>query len=602
MSKYDMNSSLTENLKLTISELCEELNDEYIELLDKNIVEKETLSKEGFKKIFKNNNTFGLIDRLKSKLNFDIEVISKKNNQNKFEMLQLLKSLYYIERFGVISYSEVKSDFKGLPIIDILMKPRLSNITTTYSNISVYGDFFDRLIETLKPHIKDVENRINRIAKMEAVWGKVLEKQYDYVTSDKALCNHKNAEKELDRMNVFLKEKILVKLSYVKPEQQANTMFADGVLSTFFNILQLNRSLCFAYDWAQINSSAKFDNTPSDKYCQLFLEFENQTYDRTFITQVEKSLKDEPFDEEVAFVKNFISYFTPIPDHEVKDYKYAFKHLETVLFWLEHEKKGFDFSSRIPLCILATIIQEIVHQKKIQDKITNDYVGYNNKNKSLISALKKKNNVDSVLIAAWMTQLENRFAINYGSHALIKKKRELENHIFNIQYKVFSYNNLDDVEKVNEFILSFIIRNLYSDEGALYNSHKMIEIISNNLQGKAKQISRILFDWNRVFNAFKDLPADPDSEYLFEAVSKDIAKQINSFYNELPVDNIETIMKYMRTDFSIYRSESVSTNHVLIYSVDKEKNEVEFREYIDYFDDDKLAYLNDLGLSKFIKF
>ena len=35
MGKYDMKSSLTENLKLTISELCNELSEEYNELLGK---------------------------------------------------------------------------------------------------------------------------------------------------------------------------------------------------------------------------------------------------------------------------------------------------------------------------------------------------------------------------------------------------------------------------------------------------------------------------------------------------------------------------------------------------------------------------------------
>ena len=130
MGKYDMNSSISANMKLTISELCEELSDEYEKLQNKNILDNDNLSPDGFKKIFKHSNKYGLIDRLKSKLNFDIEALSQTSRQNKFEMLQLLKALYYIERFGVISYSEVKSDFKGLPIIDILMKPRLSNITT----------------------------------------------------------------------------------------------------------------------------------------------------------------------------------------------------------------------------------------------------------------------------------------------------------------------------------------------------------------------------------------------------------------------------------------------------------------------------------------
>ena len=602
MKKYDMNSSLTENLKLTVAELCDELNDEYMELLDKGILKDESISKEGFKKIFKHSNKYGLIDRLKYKLNFDIEKLSRKNRQNKFEMLQLLKSLYYIERFGVISCSEVTSDHKGLPIIDILVKPRLSNINTTYSYKSIYGDFFDRYINVLKPHIKDAEDRIVRIAKMEAVWRAVLEKQYDYVNSNNALCCHENAKEELDRMNGFLKDRILYKLSNVKSEHYANTNFSEDVLSTFFNIIQLNRTLCFAYDWIEINSSVSFDNVPTDKYCQLFLEFENRTCDRAFIAQVKKSFRKKTCYIEAAFIRDFITYFKPINDDDIKNYEYAFKHLETVLLWLEREKRGFDFSKKIPVVILATVIQEIVHQRKVKEKITNDYVGYNNKSKTLMSALKRKDDVDSVLIAAWITQLENRFSINFGAHELIEKKRELENHIFKIEQIIFSYNNLDDAEKVNEFILCFVIRNLCSHQFALSIANKCKNIISNNLQGEAKQISRICICDPNVLNAFKDLAADPDSEYLIKEVSNDIAKKINSFYNEIPTNNVQTIMKSMSTDFTIYRSNSVSTDHAIIYSIDKRNNEVVFCNYIDINDDAKLRYLADLGLSEFIRF
>ena len=601
MGKYDINSSLAENSNPTLSDLCKELSYEYEQLLDKEICINENLSPDGYKKIFKHNNKYGLIDRLKSKLNFDIEAPSKTSRQNKFEMLQLLKSLYYIERFGVISYSEVKSNFKGLPIIDILVKPRLSNITTTYSNISVYGEFFDRFIEILKPHIKDADDRINRIAKMEAVWGTVLEKQYDYVTSNNALYDHKNAKEELDRMSIFLKNTILHKLSYVKPEHHANTNFAEGVLTTFFNILQLNRTLCFAYDWSNINFSLSLDNNPPEKYDMLFLELENKTYDREFISQVKNSFTDEVYDEEVTFVRNLITYFKPIRSDDLNYYKYAFKHLETVLVWLEHEKKGFDFSKEIPVVILATIIQEIVHQRKVQDKITNDYVGYNNKNKSLISALNKKNDADSVLIAAWITQLENRFAINFGVHELIEKKREIENLVFAIKCTVFSYTNLDDVEKVNEFILHFVRRNLCSQQYALFIAEKSMEIIKKNLQGKANRIRDIRLMGPNVLNAFKDLAADPDREYLIEAVSKDIANKINSFYNENSDDYSECIMKTMGTDFGIYRSESVTTDHRLIYDVDKSENIVRFYQYHDIVQDNKLEYLEPLGLKAFIK-
>ena len=91
MGLYDIESKKSKSCKLTLIDLCRELVKEYEDKFpneEKNWKHEETL-----RKSFKNHDQSGLINKLKEKLSFDIEVIADKSDEEKFAKLKLLKLL-----------------------------------------------------------------------------------------------------------------------------------------------------------------------------------------------------------------------------------------------------------------------------------------------------------------------------------------------------------------------------------------------------------------------------------------------------------------------------------------------------------------------------
>lgn len=57
-----------------------------------------------------NSDESGIIDKLKSILNFDIEKIASTSQKEKFDMLKLLKKLYFIEKYGISRKKQYNED------------------------------------------------------------------------------------------------------------------------------------------------------------------------------------------------------------------------------------------------------------------------------------------------------------------------------------------------------------------------------------------------------------------------------------------------------------------------------------------------------------
>ena len=103
MSKYDIESRYRESYPVTLIDLCREIQAEE-EASDVN-TEKYSESAEHSKyeadylrNKFKNSDKSGSIDKLKSKKGFDIEKIAGEDKVQQYDMLRLLKILYYIEK------------------------------------------------------------------------------------------------------------------------------------------------------------------------------------------------------------------------------------------------------------------------------------------------------------------------------------------------------------------------------------------------------------------------------------------------------------------------------------------------------------------------
>lgn len=203
MGKFDINAQLTNESKLTKYDLCKDIHNE----IDSSYSFNDIMFK------LKNPQGSGLIDKLKKHLNFDIEKMEKVSTTEKFDTLKLLKELFSIEKDGLPKYVndyELTANIR-IHIIDILKKPRLSNIKSYYGNGTQYGEILEKLFDNIRSNVPDASERISKIEKIDSYWQYLAQKQFDYVFSDMALANMDNSLKELQRINKTL-ESIFNKL------------------------------------------------------------------------------------------------------------------------------------------------------------------------------------------------------------------------------------------------------------------------------------------------------------------------------------------------------------------------------------------------------
>lgn len=83
-------------------------------------------------------------------------------------MLKLLKVLFLIEKYGIPKRYAKHRDTKDIRIriIDILAKPRLSNVNSYLSEASQYGEIIDNLIDDIKSNVDDADMCIDMIERM----------------------------------------------------------------------------------------------------------------------------------------------------------------------------------------------------------------------------------------------------------------------------------------------------------------------------------------------------------------------------------------------------------------------------------------------------
>lgn len=604
MGKYDIDAKYSEDCDLTIGELCHEIKEEYYAYYVHNEKapreEKLFPSWETFYNKFKNSDQSGLVDKLVNNLNFDMESIAENNPLELFDMLKILKLLYYIEKIGDpkckkidYKYKESYSDDVRIQITDILKKPRLENIQSEFSNNSVYGKIFADMFDKIKNVVDDAEERCLRLEKINLYWEYITDSIFDYVITDKALAEPEDANNELERINRFLKEKVLARLQGIDVTGISNS---EGVMKTFFNILACHRLLCNEVDRININYHVSFSEPPSQEYVNNLKKYEFCEVKWDLLPIIIKRLSGENDNIEAGNLLYFISYGLEIPNTDIKHYKYAVKHAKIVASWIEKYKEA-DFSNGIPVDMLSAIMQEIISNKKNSDKVLNDYYGYNNKWKSILTALKKTNMADAVVMQAWIKKLENRVAVNYGAYALIQRKRDIEITIYEIKKILYSYRNLNDLEFVNDVLSHFVARSVTSRNLAMAIGVRFAKKIAANFCGAAKQIQNFQMwpEGINVLDMFREFLVDKHN--IEDAVAKDVARQVNAFYKE----ESTVTGRSMCCDFEIYYSEKYHHDFRFVFFVDKSSNYFEYRQFFEICSDDDVCEMKHLGLEKFIK-
>ena len=514
MGKYDIGAELTNECKLTAYDLAIEIATDF-GLFDAKSIEMQL----GYSKS-------GLLHKLNRLLNFDAKEMTNGSKEEQFKMYKLLKVLYIIEKYGkpkkVRAY-DTESEIR-IRLLDILSKPRMSNIDTYLVNSNEYENAIDWIISIIKEEVDDAEERIDLVDKVDAQWQYIAQKQFDYVTSNMALSDTDSALKELVRINNKL-DSIILEL---ESQSRTEVMPAEGVMRSFFNLLLNHKQLCYLTDRINMKSFLVIPQKPDDKYVSLYRKYESQVIHVDKIHIFKKSLKAKESPAIVTDLFNLLSYFEEIADSDYKHYNYAFDHCETVLSWLMREKDGSDFSKEVPMSVFVSVIQEIVYIKKnINDfKIKIDYYGYKASKVSVLSALKKQeeNEVSSVLVDIWIRRIENRFCGNFGVGDLIAEKNKAEIKTLVIRKYILSNIDMNILSAVNtELFHKVSVAHTSSSVAA--DTEKLFRVI----------LSYKLGNYDIYIERFK-LPDDSENIY-------DMFRELLYAYGQDIYDKLEEIAK-----------------------------------------------------------
>lgn len=585
MRKFDIDSKYSDNC-ISWHSLYMELASEFEESHPGEVIDEDTIRDK-----FRNSDGSGLVNKLKSVLNFDICGIAGDDRSERFDMFRILKLLFYIEKSGDPKKKAVSNNYR-VQITDVLAKPRLSNIPNEYTSYSVYGKCFGQLYSDVKKMVSDAEEREQRLGKINACWEYITEKIFDYVVDDNALTHPQEALRELERIDHFLDEKILAKF---KIHDVIHLSKPEKVLPAFFNLLACHKLLCNEYDRIRISYEICLTPAPDSKYVEIFKKYESCVAKWDILASIRKQLKSKNDDPLAKQILALVSYDKDIQDEDLKHYLYAIDKTKIVASWIE-KYKGVDFSNGILLNMLVVIMQELVDNKKNGNKISNDYYGYNNKCRSLMTAVKNPEKADAVILQAWIKKLENRTAVNYGAFDLIRKKREIETKIYEIESIIYSYRNLDDLEFVNSIIYRFVARaivsrNVAMDRGACF-AEKIVCDLNNELKNK------INFYMNpngiNVLDMFREFFWDRGE--IESSVAEEIAKQINEFYG----DDCLT-QKTMNVPFEMRLGADNCRNFLLIYCVNKRTNMLTYKQFFEVCSNADVDRMNSLGLEQFVR-
>jgi len=584
VSRYNLGQNESVNCALTIAELCNEIADENEDLVSN--------SQDTLRDKFKNHDKSGIIDKLGIILGFRIEEFD-----DKYDQLKLLKYLYCLEKNGL---SKNKSrryyDKTKIRIIDVLNKPRLDNINTPIATNSAYGSILSEMKSGIEKELREesILSKQEKYKYLNSYWEKITQKTFDYVMGEMALNNKDSAYEELDRIERFLKHKILERLPNVS---KLKLPYKESLFDTFSNILVSHEVLCYDADRLRINYQIALEDPPEDEYIEAFIKCEDKWLVKEEYLEVilnKLSNLNHEYDAETEIISMMIFRKPKLSDDDISDAKFAFKHVKTLLSWLT-EFKNKDFTEGYPLAILASAIQEIVFVNKNKELFINDFYGNKYYRKSMISSLKDAEAASAVAKTAWVYKVENRYSINLGAYELVKKKRDVENTIYEIKSKLFEYQNISDFEIANSLILHFAARSLTSRKVAMAVGVEFANLVVEICGPYQFQ----MYDEGiNVLDMFREFLL---SREAMERVAKEVGEMIKEFDNEKPHNYYsKTIAKGMQYRFRLSLNEKHDKTFLFLFVVDRERRIIEYKNFMEVVDDEYALEQISIGLGKFI--
>lgn len=589
MSKYSIEDKYNEHERYNVADLCMEISKEYYEI--KNEFHEESY----FRDKFSNHDRSGILDKLEDNLDFNVNIIANGDKKVEFEKLKLMKLLFQYEKN---LYNRKNHSNRQHRITDILSLPHMENIKTIYSDKSVYGDLFESLHKETATAIDDADIRSQQYEKINFDWEYMIGKLFDYVISDRALKFCDDALYELTRIEHYVDIRLLDNIKDINPHSVTGN---DGVLKTFYNILESHRVLCEEVDRIEINYGICQEKEPSPDYINATKRYEKIKVKWDFVDVLLEAFRKKSCNKIPEGLIEYIIYekqLIDLTDVEIKDYIYALKKVKKIAICIG-TKQNLDFSKDIYFIILASLIQEIVAVKRDKIKIENRYWGYTNKFKPLLYAVKSPEKADAKVIATWIIKIQNRCAVNYGAKKLIKKMRELENKLLLLKKFIFSYYSLEDVRCVNDLLFHLVSRDLLArstsmEKGTEFCNKKIYPYLHVPFKDRIKIV---MFDNGiNVISMFWEFMVDKSD--ADDRVGKEIADDINNFYENIPSLIIE---KAFWVKFQTISQYGIKRNFMVEFSINRCTNQMEWLQFCGIVPDEEKEKLKKLGMKKFVK-
>lgn len=383
----------------------------------------------------------GLNSGIEKYLNYNILENANVSKSSKFEMLQILKLIYVMEKFGEIPHTDIKSETGRIPIIDILKNPILGNISSSFSNRYNNNYVLDliHLLEPLVPRSHDYYYMIDDIShRWNSLFFEVLE---NYIWSDYAIYNPENQLENNKKLNSAI-EHLMPHILNLNDKDN----FMPSVKDTFYILLVTYYYQCYDNDVLQIYNKID-DVNVTQEYSKMFRTLEFQNVSREYISILEKSVKQNKFDEGQMLLINQIFEGISLPEEEkLPLLKYALEHISPIIKLIEKHKLT-NFDDGIDRALLVTILQEIMYVKKTMPKIEVKFINYTTKSRSLLRLLSYEDISKEYAIVqlCWISRIKHRIMINYGMRENIKEICKTFELFIKIRSKIFSFRNIDNM-------------------------------------------------------------------------------------------------------------------------------------------------------------
>lgn len=372
----------------------------------------------------------GLIERLKTYLNFDLDNFDKESKRYKYERCKILYFFYMLEHIYFLKTN----------VLMLLSKPSMENIDNSSLGWKTYNGWIIKLIKAslekeLPRSAREIRNRITEIV---TTWDAILENAY--ILMDFLYGNGYEYDFEKTIRPLSSIEKGVEKEEFVQ--------YADSPIETLYLKIVQHEFLGNVKDISKINSIQK--NYDYSVPPEMIEEMKKLHYNKVDIKNI-----DLYIEQNALRISKYV-YLKSNPSKYEKNKVYNSK--KKIHKWL-----NFCFRAKPLLNIqdisnelrIISFLQAVIldDPRETFDYIFHDYQDHFKHKPQVQGALKNDNHVVDALQCYWSRKVTDRWYSNIGRYHMRMKAREFEKVCDDILEEILSKPSLNEMwETHNQYI------------------------------------------------------------------------------------------------------------------------------------------------------